>query len=54
MSHSKHWDRLKSWLLSPKQHVVYSFRHSFERRLLEAGLDYGFKVSAHRICPFAA
>jgi len=25
------------------EHVIYSFRHSFERRMLEAGLDYGLR-----------
>lgn len=24
-------------------HVIYSFRHSFEKRMLEAGLDYGLR-----------
>ena len=30
-------------LMPSEQHVVYSFRHSFERRMLEAGLDYGLR-----------
>lgn len=27
-------------LMPSEHHVIYSFRHSFERRMLEAGLDY--------------
>jgi len=35
---------LRKYELMPSQeHVVYSFRHSFERRMLEAGLDYGLR-----------
>ncbi|PHR58703.1 MAG: integrase [Robiginitomaculum sp.] len=30
-------------LLPTKDHRVYSFRHSFEKRMLEAGLDYGLR-----------
>ncbi|MEO1241045.1 MAG: site-specific integrase [Pseudomonadota bacterium] len=45
-------DRLSGYLLKslrrndlmPTQnHVIYSFRHSFEKRMLEAGLDYGLR-----------
>lgn len=30
-------------LFPSDQHVIYSFRHSFEKRMLEAGLDYGLR-----------
>lgn len=30
-------------LLPSKEHRIYSFRHSFEKRMLEAGLDYEFR-----------
>lgn len=30
-------------LMPSEEHVVYSLRHSFERRMLEAGLDYGLR-----------
>ncbi len=30
-------------LMPSHQHVIYSFRHSFERRMLEAGLDYDLR-----------
>jgi len=30
-------------LMPSKKHVLYSFRHSFERRMLEAGLDYDLR-----------
>jgi len=30
-------------LMPSEEHVLYSFRHSFERRMLEAGLDYGLR-----------
>ncbi len=30
-------------LFSYKDHRIYSFRHSFEKRMLEAGLDYGLR-----------
>ena len=30
-------------LLPTKNHVIYSFRHSFEKRMQEAGLDYGLR-----------
>ena len=30
-------------LLPTKDHVIYSFRHSFEKRMLEANLDYGLR-----------
>jgi integrase len=30
-------------LFPTKAHVIYSFRHSFEKRMLEAGLDYGLR-----------
>ena len=29
---------------TPKHHI-YSFRHSFEKRMLEAGLDYGLRCT---------
>lgn len=32
-------------LLPTAAHKVYSFRHSFEKRMLEAGLDYEFRKS---------
>ena len=30
-------------LMPTDKHVIYSFRHSFEKRMLEAGLDYGLR-----------
>ena len=30
-------------LFPSEKHVIYSFRHSFEKRMLEAGLDYGLR-----------
>ncbi len=30
-------------LMPTERHVIYSFRHSFERRMLEAGIDYGLR-----------
>ena len=30
-------------LFPTKNHVIYSFRHSFEKRMQEAGLDYGLR-----------
>lgn len=30
-------------LFPHKDHRIYSFRHSFEKRMLEAGLDYGLR-----------
>ena len=30
-------------LFPTPDHVIYSFRHSFEKRMLEAGLDYGLR-----------
>ena len=30
-------------LFPTKDHRIYSFRHSFEKRMLEAGLDYGLR-----------
>lgn len=30
-------------LMPTKHHRIYSFRHSFEKRMLEAGLDYGLR-----------
>lgn len=37
-------------LLPTEDHRIYSFRHSFEKRMLEAGLDYGLrcKLMGHR------
>ncbi len=37
-------------LLPTDGHVIYSFRHSFEKRMLEAGLDYGLRciLMGHR------
>lgn len=32
-------------LLPTRDHVVYSFRHSFEDRMLEGGLDYGLRCA---------
>jgi integrase len=32
-------------LLPSKQHRIYSFRHSFESRMLEAGLDFGLRCT---------
>ena len=33
----------KRGLFPTDKHVIYSFRHSFEKRMLEAGLDYGLR-----------
>lgn len=33
----------KRGLFPSDKHVIYSFRHSFEKRMLEAGLDYGLR-----------
>ncbi|WP_298307307.1 DUF6538 domain-containing protein [uncultured Erythrobacter sp.] len=33
------------YLFPTKAHVIYSFRHSFEKRMLEAGLDYGLRCT---------
>lgn len=30
-------------LLPTRDHRIYSFRHSFEKRMLEAGLDYSLR-----------
>lgn len=37
-------------LLPTEDHQIYSFRHSFEKRMLEAELDYGFRctIMGHR------
>lgn len=37
-------------LMETERHVIYSFRHSFEKRMLEAGLDYGLRclLMGHR------
>jgi len=32
-------------LFPTAQHRIYSFRHSFEKRMLEAGLDYGLRCT---------
>ena len=32
-------------LFPTKQHRIYSFRHSFENRMLEAGLDFGLRCT---------
>ena len=32
-------------LLPSTQHRIYSFRHSFEKRMLEAGIDYGLRCT---------
>jgi hypothetical protein len=32
-------------LLPSKNHRIYSFRHSFEKRMLEGGLDYGLRCA---------
>ena len=32
-------------LFPSPQHRIYSFRHSFEKRMLEAGLDYGLRCT---------
>jgi len=32
-------------LLPTKNHVIYSFRHSFEKRMLEANIDYGLRCT---------
>ena len=35
----------KAGLRASPQHRIYSFRHSFEKRMLEAGLDYGLRCT---------
>ncbi|MEM9763945.1 MAG: tyrosine-type recombinase/integrase, partial [Pseudomonadota bacterium] len=37
-------------LFPSDDHVIYSFRHSFEKRMLEAGIDYGLRciLMGHR------
>jgi len=32
-------------LMETKKHCIYSFRHAFEKRMLEAGLDYGLRCT---------
>jgi integrase len=32
-------------LLPTDEHRIYSFRHAFEKRMLEAGLDYGLRCT---------
>ena len=32
-------------LLETERHTIYSFRHAFEKRMLEAGLDYGLRCT---------
>jgi len=32
-------------LLESDRHTIYSFRHAFEKRMLEAGLDYGLRCT---------
>jgi integrase len=32
-------------LMPSDQHRIYSFRHSFEKRMLEAGIDYGLRCT---------
>lgn len=32
-------------LLPTSNHVIYSFRHAFEKRMLEAGIDYGLRCT---------
>lgn len=32
-------------LLPTSNHVIYSFRHAFEKRMLEAGVDYGLRCT---------
>ncbi|QLC25663.1 integrase [Parasphingopyxis algicola] len=32
-------------LFPTDEHVIYSFRHSFEKRMLEGGLDYGLRCT---------
>jgi len=32
-------------LFPTPEHRLYSFRHSFEKRMLEAGLDYGLRCT---------
>jgi len=32
-------------LLPTPNHRIYSFRHSFEKRMLEGGLDYGLRCT---------
>ena len=32
-------------LFPSTDHVIYSFRHAFEKRMLEAGLDYGLRCT---------
>ena len=36
--------RIRS-LLETDRHTIYSFRHAFEKRMLEAGLDYGLRCT---------
>jgi len=38
-------------LFPSPQHRIYSFRHSFEKRMLEAGLDYGLQLPLYRQVP---
>ncbi len=32
-------------LMESKKHCIYSFRHAYEKRMLEAGLDYGLRCT---------
>ena len=32
-------------LLETDRHTIYSFRHAFEKRMLEGGLDYGLRCT---------
>ncbi len=32
-------------LMETDKHCIYSFRHAFEKRMLEAGLDYGLRCT---------
>ena len=32
-------------LVPSSQHRIYSFRHSFEKRMLETGIDYGLRCT---------
>ena len=32
-------------LLETERHTIYSFRHAFEKRMLEGGLDYGLRCT---------
>ena len=32
-------------LIPSSQHRIYSFRHSFEKRMLETGIDYGLRCT---------